>query len=547
MGVDEALDITSEERKTVLSLLAQHLPETAAWVYGSRAKWTSRSQSDLDLVVFPTPAQRKRVGDLREALEESNLPFRVDLFVWDEVPDTFRERIHASHVTLVEGPEKDSVTAGSSRYSSHGWTQHRLVDLCDISRGASPRPIHSWIANHGTPWVKIADATASASRYIEQTRECILREGQSKSVTVFPGDLILSNSASPGIPRFMKIEACIHDGWLLLRNFRGLDRLFTYYLLLYERNTLVGKGTGSVFTNLKTETLKQHEVSVPNLGEQRAIAQVLGTLDDKIELNRRMNETLEATARAIFKDWFVDFGPSCAKAEGRAPYLAPKLWDLFPDALDDVGKPVGWTRENLGTLFDVSIGRTPPRKEQQHFVPGGSGETWLSIKAMRNIQTFALGSEEDLTPRAVKQFRVPLITAGTVMVSFKLTVGRVAIAANDMHSNEAIAHLVEKNETPVASVFTYCFMKGFDYDTLSSTSSIATAVNSKSIKAIEMIVPDSATHSEFVAIVQPLFDRILCNLRETETLSATRDLLLPRLMSGEIRLRDAEDVVEALT
>ena len=101
MEVDPAIDITTEHRKTVLALLQRHLPGTAVWAYGSRAKWTSRLQSDLDLVVFATPAQRRQVGDLREAFEESNLPFRVDLFVWDDVPDSFRKRIEAEHVALV--------------------------------------------------------------------------------------------------------------------------------------------------------------------------------------------------------------------------------------------------------------------------------------------------------------------------------------------------------------------------------------------------------------------------------------------------------------
>ena len=98
MGVDASIDITTEDLKTVLALLQRHLPDTAAWVYGSRVKWTSRPQSDLDLVVFATPEQRRQVGDLREAFEESNLPFRVDLFVWDEAPESFRRRIEADHV-----------------------------------------------------------------------------------------------------------------------------------------------------------------------------------------------------------------------------------------------------------------------------------------------------------------------------------------------------------------------------------------------------------------------------------------------------------------
>ena len=101
MGVDPAIDIRTEDLKTVLALLQRHLPDIAAWVYGSRVKWTSTPKSDLDLVVFATPDQRPQVGDLREAFEESNLPFRVDLFVWDDVPESFRSQIQNQHVALV--------------------------------------------------------------------------------------------------------------------------------------------------------------------------------------------------------------------------------------------------------------------------------------------------------------------------------------------------------------------------------------------------------------------------------------------------------------
>ena len=116
MGVDAAaIDITTEERQTVLALLQRHLPGTAAWVYGSRVKWTSRPQSDLDLVVFATPEQRPQVGDLREAFEESNLPFRVDLFVWDDVPESFREQISTDHVVLAKKREISNSAGCTSR------------------------------------------------------------------------------------------------------------------------------------------------------------------------------------------------------------------------------------------------------------------------------------------------------------------------------------------------------------------------------------------------------------------------------------------------
>ena len=223
------------------------------------------------------------------------------------------------------------------------WEEYEFADLCDITRGASPRPIHDWISVQGIPWLKIADASATQSRYITQTKERIRSEGIMKSVSVVPGDLILSNSATPGIPKFVGISACIHDGWLLLRNLRHLDKLYCYYLLLLERPRIVEQGNGTIFTNLKTDILKRHRVRVPPLPEQRAIAHILGTLDDKIELNRRMNETLEAMARALFKSWFVDFEPVRAKMEGR--WRRGEVPSQPPRPSTTTSSPTGsWTR-----------------------------------------------------------------------------------------------------------------------------------------------------------------------------------------------------------
>ena len=142
MGVERTIDITAGQRKTILALLERHLPATEAWVYGSRAKWTSRPQSDLDLVVFATPGQRHGVGNLREAFEESNLPFRVDLFVWDEVPEAFREQIEAEHAVLAAAPTpRTSANSGmvDDGGSSRRWGRWR--SSCQVGRLQSPVPI----------------------------------------------------------------------------------------------------------------------------------------------------------------------------------------------------------------------------------------------------------------------------------------------------------------------------------------------------------------------------------------------------------------------
>lgn len=139
MGLDRPIDITAEQRKTLLALLRQHLPGTTAWVYGSRVKWTARPESDLDLVVFSTPAQEHRVSDLRDAFEESSLPFRVDLFVWDGIPEQFRERIEREHVVLVEKEEQSEV--GEWVYQQLENCMSAIIDY----RGKAPQKTSSGI------------------------------------------------------------------------------------------------------------------------------------------------------------------------------------------------------------------------------------------------------------------------------------------------------------------------------------------------------------------------------------------------------------------
>ena len=189
------------------------------------------------------------------------------------------------------------------------WKEVRLGDVCSIQRGASPRPIQKFISKEGMPWVKIADATGISSRYISSTSEYIIKEGISKSRIVHPGDLIVSNSATPGLPKFMAIEACVHDGWLIIRDLDGIDKVFLYYVFINIRRRLSNQANGSVFMNLKTDIVKDFVIKLPTLDDQRRIASILSSLDRKIELNNKINADLEEMAQAIFKNWFVDFEP----------------------------------------------------------------------------------------------------------------------------------------------------------------------------------------------------------------------------------------------
>ncbi len=325
-----------------------------------------------------------------------------------------------------------------------------------------------------------------------------------------------------------------------------VDTEFLYWL---TRDPSFWPKRGSAQPFISQGDARAVEIAYPRLPEQRAIAHILGTLDDKIELNRRMSETLEAMARALFKAWFVDFEPVRAKMEGRwqrgqsLPGLPAHLYDLFPDRLveSELGEiPEGWTIARAGEIYDVGIGKTPPRKESHWFSKNPKDIPWMSIKDLGNSGVYISEVSEYLTAEAVERFRVRRIPANTVVLSFKLTVGRVAITDSEMLSNEAIAHFIPKEGNKVSAPYLYCYLKQFDYGSLGSTSSIATAVNSDSIRSIPILAPVETIGEAFDVFANKSFAQIRSKQRESHFLSQLRDTLLPKLISGELRVHDAE-------
>ncbi|MDP8217690.1 MAG: restriction endonuclease subunit S [Candidatus Theseobacter exili] len=391
-----------------------------------------------------------------------------------------------------------------------GWAKTTLGNLVKVGRGSSPRPIHDYLAKTGIPWVKIADATASNTRFIKETKQFIKEDGRSTSVK--PGDLIVSNSATPGIPKIMAIDACVHDGWLVFDEYKNVDKWFLFYFFLDYRKKLSYSASGSVFDNLKTDIVREVIIKLPPLAEQKSIIKVLSILDDKIELLRTQNKTLETVAEVLFKEWFIENG-----------HL--KI---------DSGE---WSEKPLGEVTNIGIGRTPPRKEHEWFSFDEKDNKWISIKDLGSCGAFILNTAEFLTNEAINSFNIPIIPKDTVILSFKMTVGRVAITGEDMLSNEAIAHFKFNDDTPFPKEFLYLFLKVYNYEQLGSTSTIVTSVNSRMIKDILIPIPDKGIMVKFNRMVEKVFKKIRNNQTQIQTLTRLRGTLLPKLMRGEIRVK----------
>ena len=541
MGVDRALDITAKQRKIVTDLLERHLPNTTAWVYGSRAKWASRPQSDLDLVVFATPEQNRRISDLREALEESNLPFRVDLFVWDTVPEQFRKQIKSEHVVLVERQERDVADE---------WDSAPLEDLVNNildRRGVTPRKLGSDFvsAGHRVISAKVIkgcrlDLAADEPRFVD----AVTYQKWMKS-PLLADDVILTSEAPVGEPAYVAqdVEWCLGQRLFGIRtNKTKLHGRFLYYALQSEEvlHDLLSRATGTTVQGIRQTELKRVVIPLPPLPEQRTIAHILGTLDDKIELNRRMNETLEAMARALFKSWFVDFEPVHAKMAGRDTGLPRHLADLFPDRLVDseLGEiPEGWEVTAFDETVKVLGGGTPKTSIARYW--NGDVPWFAVVDAPNKHDVWVVDTQRKITEAAIRDLSTRILPEKTTIVSARGTVGRLALVGVPMAMNQSCYGLRGA-------------IDGFDFFTYHATRSLVVAFRQQShgsvfgtitrqtLNSIPVVWPLPDVIHAYEKRVSPTFERIRTNTFASRTLAAARDALLPKLVSGQIRLHNAK-------
>ena len=287
--------------------------------------------------------------------------------------------------------------------------------------------------------------------------------------------------------------------------------------------------------SLNTQILADVTVLFPPLPEQRAIAHILGTLDDKIELNRRMTQTLEEMARAIFQDWFVDFGPVRAKLEGRDPYLPPELWGLFPDRLVDseLGEiPEGWEVGVLDHVIDILGGGTPKTSVSDYW----DGEIpWYTAKDAPSLSDiFALTTERSITKAGVDNSSTKVLPAGTTIITARGTVGRLACLGIPMAMNQTCYGIRGANDYP--DYFTYWNVRNTVSDLQARThGTIFDTITRETFKIAETVLAPTDVARGFESVVNPAMKRVLMNLNESLSLTTQRDVLLPQLVSGEFR------------
>ena len=519
-----AIDITAEQRKTVLALLARHLPNTTAWVYGSRVKWTSSPKSDLDLVVFATPEQAGRVSDLREAFEESNLPFRVDLFVWDTVPQQFRKAIEAERVVLVG-------KGGNGKWRSCNWG-----DLATLEYGKALRGYRSAEGPY-----RVFGTNGPIGRHTEMLYDgpsvIVGRKGAYRGIHYAPDPFFVIDTAF-----YLKPKAQFDVRWAY------------YELLAHDIN---GLDSGSAIPSTDREAFYGLPVRVPPLSEQRAIAHILGTLDDKIELNRRMNETLEAMARALFKSWFVDFDPVHAKATlktraGTLPQgvgdwsveranayldrMDPNVAALFPDRFVDseLGPiPEGWEVKPMGKLCNKpQYGYTASAKNE------AVGPKFLRITDI-NKKAWIEWESIPYCEIIGQDFDKYRLYEGDILIARMADPGHGCMIEEKQQAVFA-SYLIRFRplQKRYARLLQYWLRSDAYWELVRERGGGTTRVslNAKVLSEFSLTVPTCHLIDAFAKQVDSLRVGVVANSIESRALTDLRDTLLPKLLSGKVRV-----------
>lgn len=392
------------------------------------------------------------------------------------------------------------------------WVERKISDIGTVVGGATPSTKKPENYEDGKiAWITPKDLSTFSGRYIERGERNITEIGlKSCSTQLLPPNTILFSSRAPiGYVAIAANEVCTNQGFKSVIPNENTDPLFLFYLLKYNKDKIEGMGSGTTFKEVSGNTMKNIVVNVPTDKKvQEKIAAILGSIDDKIEENEQINNNLLEQVLTLYRNKFVDTANN-ERAICRAD-----------------------------EYFDISIGKTPPRKEPQWFSTNLQDVTWVSISDMGTCGLYISSSSEQLTKQAVERHNVKVVPDNTVLLSFKLTVGRIAITNGEMTTNEAIAHF--KTDKKEINEYLYCYLKCFNYQTMGSTSSIATAVNSKIIKGMPFVVPTNDELEEFHGFAAPMFAKIKANQIETDNLTALRDTLLPKLMSGELDVSEIE-------
>ena len=531
----ERLHLQPKHRQMLESLLRKHLPEVEVWAYGSRVTGRSHDGSDLDLVLRGPGLEKIPIGqlaDFEEAVRESNVPFLVEARDWARLPERFHREIGRDHVSVVR-PSRREVTLGEVAEFQEGYV--------------NPPQSKAEYFDGPIKWLRASDLNNS---FVYSTSRTLSEDGYrsaGKSASLFPPDtLAISKSGTIGRLGILKDWMCGNRAVINVKPLEPLaDTRYVFYALMSDPAQIDVLADGSVQRNLYVSQLSTFRMSLPDFPEQRAIAHILSALDDRIELNRRLNETLESMARALFKSWFVDFEPVRAKVDGRDTGLPLSTEALFPAQIDQVdarNAPVGWRTYRLDEIVDhhtatVSPSATPEALFEHFSIPAFDAGQTQALEFGADIRSNKTLVPHDAVLLSKLNPDIPRVWAPSQPDS-----------ATQICSTEFLAFAPS---APASRSLLFSLFSDHEFRTklrslVTGTSKSHQRVPPKSLKAQLVISGEPEVFQAFDDLAAPWLNRMIANRTECQSLAATRDALLPKLVSGEIRIADAQKAVESV-
>ena len=496
------VDLRPDQLATVRAILQAEVPECEVWAFGSRAKWTAKDSSDLDLaLVTPARLPQSKLGRLREAFTDSYLPLKVDVVDIHRVSDEFRKIIESQKVVL----QKPSEPAASPTERAK-WRTLPLEDCVETIidyRGKTPTKVSKGIPLITAKVVKNGRIETPDEFIAEEDYEGWMRRGIPRA-----GDVLLTMEAPLGeVAQLDERKVALAQRLVALRGKTGLlDNWFLKYLLQSAsvQDQLKSRASGTTVLGIKQSELRKINLVLPPLPEQRAIASVLGALDDKIELNRRMNETLEALARALFQNWFVD--------------------------ATQAGLPKGWREGTLG-----KVAENPRRGVQPDEIKPATPYISLEHMPRRCIALSDWEHADELESNKF-EFRRGEILFGKLRPYFH----KVGVAPLDGVCSTDILVVTPKKPAWFGFVLGHVSsVELVNHTNAASTGTKMPRTNWNDIARFEVALPPESLAAEFTERIRPMIGRIIANIHESRTLAALRDALLPKLLSGELRVPSA--------
>ncbi len=386
------------------------------------------------------------------------------------------------------------------------WRTCTIGDLGTVVGGATPSTKRVENYDGGTiAWITPKDLAGFSGRFIFCGERCITEQGlKSCSTQLVPAHTVLFSSRAPiGYIAIAGQDVSTNQGFKSVVPNESTDYMFLYYLLKYSKDKIENLGSGTTFKEISGSTMRGIEVFVPEaVEEQRRIASILSMLDDKIEKNIAVNENLEQQAQAFFQALFID--------------NADSEWAI--GTISDLGTVVG--------------GSTPSKSKPEYYTE--TGIAWITPKDLSiNKSKFISHGENDITKLGLKNSSATLMPEGTVLFSSRAPIGYIAIAAGEVTTNQGFKSIVPKPE--IGTAFVYYFLK-HNLPIIEGMASGSTfkEVSGSTMKSVPAVIPDAETLTRFNDFCAPIFAQQKILEEQNQSLSALRDNLLPKLMSGEI-------------